>query len=390
MLSSESIHLIQEIQEEIQKLPLHEIGLIPEKSSHGGDSEGHLSQMVKKRIQSLSLPQRERVWEEFFGLGPIQKLMNDPAVSEIIFHGHKSICYEREGEMHLLKDTFMNDLNFHNFIRRVFKESGVCLSLEKPFANGVWRGFRLHASDASLSSRGLQLCLRRHPENPWTLDKLKKQNWASYEVCEQIRKRVQEKKNILVIGPTSSGKSSVLNALLQEVNEKERVVLIEDSSELKSPNDFSVKLFCRTSPWGTLPEVLMERLLCESMRMRPHRIVVGEVRGSEAKDLLLMLSTGHAGSMGTLHASDAQQCLLRLEMLVQMGMPQWSLASIRRLLYLSLDCILVVERNSKGQHRFKDLYEIRGVEAHGLLTEKVDFKPSMPVKATGQPLGICF
>ena len=373
MLSSQGIHLIQEIGREIQKLPMQEIGLIPEKSSPEEMGEGRLLKMVKDRIQSLSLLQRERIWGEFFGLGPIQKLVDDLEVNEILLHSHQNICYEKKGELHLLKDTFVNALNFHNFVRRLFKESEVCLNLERPFANGSWRGFRLYASDASVSERGLQICLRRHPDNPWTLSKLKEKNWASHTVCERLCKKVKDKKNILVIGPTSSGKTSVLSALLQEVGERERVVLIEDSSELKIPNAFPTKLLCRVSPWGTLPDVHLEKLLCESMRMCPHRIVVGEVRGQEAKDLLLILSTGHAGSMGTLHASDAQQCLLRLEMLVQMGMPQWSLASVRRLLYLSLDSILVVERNEKGHHCFKDLYEIKGLENHGLLIERVEW-----------------
>ena len=374
MLSPKSFHLIKQIQAEIQKLPLQEIGLIPEKIFHTSRGDEGLSQMVKERIQCLSPMERKRVWGEFFGLGPIQELVGDPDINEIIFHGHQNIFYEKGGEFHLSKDTFSNDLNFHNFVRRLFKESGACLSLEKPFANGAWRGFRLHASDASLCTKGLQLCLRRHPDNPWTLDKLQKQQWASALVCKNLRQKVQEKKNILVIGATSSGKTSVLNALLQEVGSRERIILLEDSSELKAPNSFSNKFLCRTSPWSTLPEVNLEKLLCESMRMCPHRIVVGEVRGQEAKDLLLMLSTGHAGSMGTLHASDPHQSLLRLEMLVQMGMPQWSLASIRRLLYLSLDSLLVVERNAKGQHRFKGFFDIKGLEDHGLLLERVNWE----------------
>ena len=374
MLSPESSQLIEQIQEEIQKLPLQEIGLIPEKTAPTSKGEEGLSQMVKERIQNLPPLERERVWGEFFGLGPIQKLVEDSSVNEIIFHGHQSICYEKEGELHLLKDTFTNSLSFHNFVRRLFKESGVCLSLEKPFANGAWRSFRLHASDASLSSRGLQICLRRHPNNPWTLDRLQELQWAPPPVCEKLRQKVQQKKNILVIGPASSGKTSVLNALMQEVGPKERLVLLEDSPELSIPNAFSNKMLCRTSPWSTLPEVHLEKLLEESMRMRPHRIVVGEVRGPEAKDLLLMLSTGHAGSMGTLHASDPHQALLRLEMLVQMGMPQWSLASVRRLLYLSLDSLLVVERNAKEQHRFKDFFDIKSLENHGLLLEKMHWE----------------
>jgi pilus assembly protein CpaF len=158
---------------------------------------------------------------------------------------------------------------------------------------------------------------------------------------------------------------------LQELPQNERVVVLEDTAEIVIPNDASTRLLTRHDSHGLLPTVDLTELLRQSLRMRPDRLVVGEVRSAEAKDLLLALSTGHQGSMGTLHASSASQAILRLEMLVQLGAPHWSLTTIRRLLGLSLNGIVVVGRNAQGERKLQSIYELSAVEETGVLLDPV-------------------
>jgi pilus assembly protein CpaF len=164
----------------------------------------------------------------------------------------------------------------------------------------------------------------------------------------------------------------VLNSLLDLLPENERVVVIEDSSEIALSNKASMKLLTREDPHGILPAIDQTQLVKRSLRLRPDRIVMGEVRGSEAKDFLMAMATGHSGSFGTLHAQDANQALIRLEMLIQMGAPQWSLTAIRRLIQLSLDYIIITGRATTGERQLKGVYRLCSLEDQGFLVEQVD------------------
>lgn len=181
---------------------------------------------------------------------------------------------------------------------------------------------------------------------------------------------MKEKKNILLVGPTSSGKTTCLQALLSLVESDERCILIEDTKELTPPNAVSISLLAREFSFGTIQAVTLEDLIKRAMRLRPDRLIIGEVRGSEAYSLLLALSTGHKGSLSSLHASSAKQALLRLEMLVQLGAPDWEIRSIRRLMTLSLDCLLVVEQTPQGR-KLKELCEIKSLEESGIILERI-------------------
>ncbi|MEO0335064.1 MAG: CpaF/VirB11 family protein, partial [Pseudomonadota bacterium] len=185
---------------------------------------------------------------------------------------------------------------------------------------------------------------------------------------EHIESLVNNLASCLIVGPTGSGKTTLLNAILQKVPAKERIVILEDTDELASPHENSVKLLTRIDDSSQLRNFDLGDLLRESLRMRPDRIVVGEVRGQEAKELLLALSTGHSGFFGTLHASSAQEALWRLEMLVQMGAPQWAKETIRRLIFSALHEILVVKRES-GIRKIIEIKKLSGLESNGILLE---------------------
>lgn len=335
-------------------------------------------QLLRQLIQLSPESQRPRLEAEFFALGPLTELVEDHGIQEIVLNGAREIWFERQGSFTQLQDAFLSEWTFKNFIDRLCAEAAIKVDLSQPFVDGRWRGFRVHLGCAPLTHCAFHLTLRRLPENPWTLDQLIQAGWSTPEQAEVLRGLVRERKNLLFLGPTGCGKTTVLGACLKELPQNERVVIVEDTDELPRPNLASTKLLSRSLSCAALPEITLTDLVRQSLRMRPFRLVMGEVRGGEAKDLLLALATGHSGSLGTLHASDPRQALLRLEMLVQLGAPQWNTQAIRQLIQLSVDG-LVVCGYDKGQpeagpsatsyRRLQGIYKVAALESFGFLLE---------------------
>jgi pilus assembly protein CpaF len=357
------------IQSEIQSLPVENIGF--QSLDSKPQSSVRISQIISAEAQGLDWHEQSRLQNEFEGMGPLASLMENEDVTEIIVNSLDQIWFENKGQLKRHEDRFASELTFQNFVARVCQEAQVQVSVERPFCDGRFRNFRLHLVSSELTKSGFILTLRRQSKNPWSLARLQENQWTSEQGMRILRRWIETKKSFLVIGETGSGKTSVLNACLQELPQNERVVVLEDTAEIVIPNDASTRLLTRHDSHGLLPTVDLTELLRQSLRMRPDRLVVGEVRSAEAKDLLLALSTGHQGSMGTLHASSASQAILRLEMLVQLGAPHWSLTTIRRLLGLSLNGIVVVGRNAQGERKLQSIYELSAVEETGVLLDPV-------------------
>jgi pilus assembly protein CpaF len=314
---------------------------------------------------------RQRVLDEYFEFGPLEGLFQDEEVSEILVNGPEAIWFEKSGRLHLHGDRFLSEATFANFFHRVCEQAKCQSTVEFPTATGHFREFRLTVIRRELTQSQHHISFRRHPKNPWTLEKLRERDWATDQDLGLLRSLIQEKKNFLIVGGTGSGKTSLINALLQSLPESERAVIIEDTPEIQLPNTSSMKMITREDPQGILKTIDQSQLLRHCLRLRPDRIVMGEIRGAEAKDLLMTLATGHGGSFGTLHASDPRQALIRLEMLIQMGAPQWSLQAVRRLIHLSLEFILVVGKAEDGKRKFQGIYKICSLEESGFLIEKV-------------------
>ena len=333
------------------------------------------SEKLQLRIEGLLKkypePLQMRVRTEFFGWGPLETLIADQAICEIIVNGPDSIWFEKNGQLQKHSDLFLSPTTYRNIFDSISQSANVHPTAEFPIVDGQTGPFRLNMVRGDLHLGGDILSLRRHPENPWTLKQLVQSGWCQESEKDLIRNWIQSGKNFLVIGPTSSGKTSVLNACLCEIPSCERSIILEDSSEIKIPNDASLKLLTRNDSQGLLPNINLMDLLKTALRLRPDRLVIGEMRGAEAKDFLMALSSGHRGSLGTLHAEGAAQALLRLEMLVQLGAPQWQFTAIRRLIHMSLDGILVTGRDSQGHRKFKGLYAIASLEDSGFTLEKL-------------------
>ena len=332
--------------------------------------EEDISCLVKNSIQkfseqdSFSQNDRDRVYNELLQYGPIQSLLKMEGVNEILINNANSIWYELRGEMRPLGDQFYSKISFDNFIHRICYESKITIDLAQPTRDASWKHFRLHIIRPPLT-QSTCMSLRGHPSNPWSFKYLQQSHWSCSEGVSMIQELTKSKKSFLIIGPTGSGKTSVLNSCLKEVGEYERCVILEDTNEISLPNELSVKLLARQEINSELKDYSLSDLVQQSLRMRPDRIIVGEMRGSEAKDFLMALSTGHGGGISTLHADNPKQALLRLEMLIQLGAPQWSLHSIRALIHLGLSHIICLNKN----RTLRSIHKVSSLESNGLLLE---------------------
>ncbi|WP_413558689.1 CpaF family protein [Bdellovibrio sp. HCB209] len=369
-MTTELKTIYSELQTKIQSLPLNELLLSPDEETQLRSQK--IDQLIKNETSKMSSEVAQRIQNEFYSWGPLCRLMDDQDISEILVNGPETIWFEKGGRLHEYQDAFLSEISFKNCIERISQAAKCFITVEHPSADSSFGDFRLSLIGSDLTQSHTHLSLRRHPKNPWTFAKLHSANWCDNNAVRFFSELMGSRKNFLVVGSTGSGKTSVLNSMLNLLPAHERVVVIEDTSEISLSNKASMKLLTREDPQGLLPNIDQTQLVKRSLRLRPDRLVMGEVRGAEAKDFLMALATGHAGSFGTLHAQDANQALIRLEMLIQMGAPQWSLTAIRRLIQLSLDYILVVDREPSGLRYFKGAYRLCSLEDHGFLVEPVD------------------
>ena len=301
-------------------------------------------ELIQRAVQSLlktePLNVKKRIESEFFEYGPLQELLNNPEVTEIIINAADKIFYEAEGRFYSYNDIFLSSESYENFVARLCDEANIQYDLKTPYANGHWNNFRVHLIIPPISQK-IQITLRRIRFFSWKFSDLIHTGFMPETLAQNLENLIQEQENFLIVGPTGCGKTSCLNAFLDVLPENHRCILIEDTKELKLPNTLSTRLLTREDIHEDLPPINASDLVKQSLRMRPESLIMGEVRGSEAKDYLLTLSTGHSG-MSSIHAKSAQQALLRLEMLVKMGAPQWSLSTIRNLITLSLNIIVTL------------------------------------------------
>lgn len=363
--------LNQRVQAALEGMPIASpLTLVGLEAGHFSDDEP-VRRTVESACRSSESELRERIGLEYFGPGPLAPLLEDPDVTEIIVNGLESIWFEKRGKLGRWSDGFLSPLTYRNFISRLSREAAIQATLDTPFADGVWRGCRVHLAIPPVSGDQAVITIRRHPQNPWTLDRLEGSGWSTPKAIDELRGLIANKQNFLIVGGTGSGKTSVLNACLAKIEATDRTIIIEDTRELAVPNAASARLLTRKDTGGLLKEVDQGELLRQALRMRPDRIVMGEIRGGEAKDLLMAFATGHSGCMGTLHADGARQSLLRLEMLIQLGAPQWNLHAVRTLIFLSVKAIVVVSRTKEGVRRLEGIHRVAALEDVGFLLERV-------------------
>ncbi|MBY0451567.1 MAG: Flp pilus assembly complex ATPase component TadA, partial [Bdellovibrionaceae bacterium] len=235
-------------------------------------------------------------------LAPLIKLLNDTDVTEILVNSARDIYFEKQGQLKRSADLFLTADHYLAAIDRLTESGQTFLNREKPFIETQMGDWRLTLIFSEISGRCPLLSLRRRSQIPWNLEKLCAANWCAVREYEFLSEALIEKRNILVVGPTSSGKTTVLQALLHSLEASERVLIIEDTQELNLPNPASASLLTRSHVNANVGAIGLTELIQKALRLRPDRLVIGEVRGPEAYALLLALSTGHEGSFGSLHA----------------------------------------------------------------------------------------
>ncbi len=325
----------------------------------------------QEHIHDLAEPDQRRILNELEQLGPIQAYLDDPEITEILVNQSDQVIFEKNGALHLAEDFFFNRETYHECIERICQMCGSYINKEKSFIETQVGHFRFTIVYGDLSRGHHLLSIRKKLRHMLTLEQFHQKNWCTKNELSLLKHIIERKENFIVVGGTSSGKTTVLQAMIGEIPSTCRSVIIEDTQELKPANNLSVSLLTRTDFNQAKNSISMTDLLKRALRLRPDRLIVGEIRGGEATDLLMALSTGHEGSFGSLHAKSHAEALLRLEMLIQMGAPQWQQDSIRKLIGLTIKYIIVVKKE-KSRRFLAGIFKLSSVESNGITTMKVN------------------
>ncbi|AEI79158.1 Flp pilus assembly ATPase CpaF [Cupriavidus necator N-1] len=314
----------------------------------------------------------EALTKELAGFGPIEDLLNDPAVEDILVNGHLDVYVSRHGVLERIPVRFTDSGHLLRIVRRILAPIGRRLDESNPMVDArLPDGGRINVVIPPLALEGPVVSIRKFRKDPMTPADLQALGTMSPEICDLLQAAVQARCNILVSGGTSSGKTSLLNALATFVPTTERVITIEDTAELALNHPHVVRLESRPGGFEGTGAVSIRDLLRNSLRMRPDRIIVGEVRGGEVLEMLQAMSTGHDGSMGTIHASSPRECLYRLEMLAGFAGFQGSEASLRRQIANAIDFIVQIARLSNGKRRIVSITEITGLGDNIISTQEL-------------------
>lgn len=328
-----------------------------------GPLEAQLRALVAERAGVISAAGREalvdRVLRDTIGLGPLEDCLADPGVDEIMVNGHGEVWVERAGRLERSPARFENDGQLRDVIERVLGPIGRRVDELSPMADGrLGDGSRVNVVIPPLAVDGPALSIRRfHGVRPGP-DELVKRGAVSTELMERLAAAVRSRANLLVSGGTGSGKTTVLNALSSFIDPGERVITIEDAAELRLEQPHVVRLESRPPSVEGVGGVAIRDLVRNALRMRPDRIVIGEVRGPEAMDLIVALNTGHRGALSTVHANSAEDALRRVEMLALMSGLEVPHAIVREQLVSAVDAILHLERGADGSRRAASLCEV--------------------------------
>lgn len=304
----------------------------------------------------------EALTKELSGFGPIEDLLQDPAVEDILINGHKHVYVSRHGILQRVSLRFTDDDHVLRIVRRILAPIGRRLDESNPMVDArLPDGGRINVIIEPLSIDGPAVSIRKFRKDPLSPADLVKLGTFDTAICQLLEMAVQGRCNIIVSGGTSSGKTSLLNALATFIPETERVVTIEDTAELSLNHPHVVRLESRPGGFDASGVVAIRDLLRNSLRMRPDRIIVGEVRGGEVLEMMQAMNTGHDGSMGTIHASSPRECIYRLEMLAGFAGYQGSEVSLRRQIANAVDFIIQIGRLSSGQRRILSVTEVTGL-----------------------------
>jgi pilus assembly protein CpaF len=324
------------------------------------------ARLVKEVPETLNQLERERLIEEImnevFGLGPLEELMNDPTISDILVNGPRTVYIERFGRLEPTNIVFADDAHLMQIIQRIAARIGRRVDEMSPMVDArLPDGSRVNAIVPPLSLEGPVLSIRRFGIR-LTADDLLGNGTMPPEVLDLLRAAVEARLSMLISGGTGSGKTTLLNVLSRFIPADERLVTIEDSAELQLQQPHVVRLETRPANLEGVGEVRQRDLVRNSLRMRPDRIIIGEVRGAEALDMLQAMNTGHEGSLTTIHANDTRDALTRLETMVTMAGFEMPISVIRQYIASAITLVVHLARLKGGPRRVMRVSEIVGLK----------------------------
>jgi pilus assembly protein CpaF len=340
----------------------------------------------------FSVPEKERLslelLDEVFGLGPLAPLLQDPTVSDILVNGAKEVYVERAGILEETKIIFKDDAHLMRIINKIVSAIGRRVDESSPIVDArLADGSRINAIIPPLAIDGPHLSVRRFGSIPITEENLLANHTLTAPMLALLKAAVAARLNVVISGGTGAGKTTLLNVLSGYISSKERIVTIEDSAELQLKQRHVVRLEGRPADAQGKGAVHARQLVINSLRMRPNRIVVGEVRGEEALDMLQAMNSGHDGSMTTVHANTPRDALARMETMAMMANLNLPEKAIRKQIASAVSLVLQMERFPDGTRRLTHVTEITGMESDVVSMQNLFVFEKQGVSSEGRALG---
>ena len=363
LLETLDLGLLASLEKERAKTELHDaiVQLMADDQTHALSAEGR-----KRVIQQIE--------DEVFGLGPLEPLLKDATVSDILVNGPKHVFVERRGKLELTPYTFLDERHLRNIIDRVVSQVGRRIDEASPMVDArLADGSRVNAIIPPLALDGSSVSIRRFAVEKLNMDNLLNFNSLSPEMAKFVEAAVRGAMNVLISGGTGSGKTTTLNIFSNFIPSDDRIVTIEDSAELQLQQPHVVRLETRPANLEGKGEITQRDLVKNSLRMRPDRIVLGEVRGAEAVDMLAAMNTGHDGSLATIHANTPRDALSRVENMFAMAGWNMTAKNLRSQIASAIHLVVQMERQEDGKRRMVSICEINGMEGE-IITMSEIFK----------------
>jgi pilus assembly protein CpaF len=359
-------------------------------------TRGQVLAVIQDLVANLRTPlsgrERERlsleVLDEVFGLGPLEPLLQDPTINDILVNGAKQVYVERAGVLEESNIMFKDNSHLMNIIDKIVSGVGRRVDESSPMVDArLADGSRVNVIIPPLAIDGPHISIRRFGHIPITEDDLLRNQTLTQPMLELMRGAVKARLNVVISGGTGAGKTTLLNVLSGYISDKERIVTIEDSAELQMKQRHCVRLETRPSNIEGRGQVMQRQLVINSLRMRPDRIVVGEVRGEEALDMLQAMNTGHDGSLTTVHANTPRDALARIETMAMMANLNLPEKAVRRQIASAINVVIQISRFNDGSRRITHLSEITGMEEDIVSMQDVFVFEKQGVSPDGRVLG---
>jgi len=324
-------------------------------------------QVLAEENTVLSRPERHRLYEqivaEIIGLGPLQPLLDDETITEVMVNGAKNLYIERGGKIHRVPLTFESDEHVMRIIERIVSPLGRRIDESSPYVDArLGDGSRVNAVIPPISLVGPVITIRKFAKNPITIDQLIQFGTITPESLQFLKSCVESKLNVVISGGTGSGKTTLLNILSQFIPSDERIITIENAAELQLRQEHVITLESRPPNIEGRGEITIRQLVINALRMRPDRIIVGEIRDEAALDMLQAMNTGHDGSMTTCHSNSPRDTLARIETMTMMAGMELPMRAIREQISSAIDLIVHEERLRDGTRKVVNITEVSGME----------------------------